>query len=193
MVASMMDAPDPQKLIGDVLRLGTVETVDLAQATCTVRVGDMVTGDIPFIASRAGAFRIWCPPSIGEQVLLICPEGDMLAALALGGIFSDAHPAPASTAILHIECNDGAIFSYDPATHALKVTLPAGGTAQLDAPGGLTITGPVTIKGPVRVEDDLRATGTITGDTDVKGGGKSLKDHKHTAVQAGGAISGPPQ
>lgn len=193
MVASMMDAPDPQKLIGDVLRLGTVETVDLAQATCTVRVGDMVTGDIPFIASRAGAFRIWCPPSIGEQVLLISPEADMLAALALGGLFSDAHPAPAAIASLHVECDDGAILAYDPAAHALKVTLPAGGTARVDAPGGLTITGPVTIKGPVRVEDDLRATGTITGDTDVKGGGKSLKDHKHTAVQAGGAISGPPQ
>lgn len=193
MVASMMDAPDPQKLIGDVLRLGTVETVDLAQATCTVRVGDMVTGDIPWIAPRAGSARIWCPPSIGEQVLLICPEGDMLAGMALGGLFFDARPAPASTDSFHAAFDDGAWIDYEPVHHTLTVNLPNGGTAAIYAPGGLTITGPVTIKGPVRVEDDLRATGTITGDTDVKGGGKSLKDHKHTAVQAGGAVSGPPQ
>ena len=45
----------------------------------------------------------------------------------------------------------------------------------------------------VTVLGDLTATGTITGATDVVGGGKSLKTHLHTGVQTGGGVSGPPQ
>lgn len=182
-----MTALDPQKLIGDTLRLGTIDTVDLAQATCRVRVGDIVTGDIPWFAARAGATRTWSPPSIGEQVLLICPEGDEEAGLALPGIFSDANPAP-STKDLHLVLfKDGALISYDPASHELVARLPAGGKLLVNAPAGVSIVGPVSIDGA------LTCTKTITADQDVIGGGKSLKDHVHTKVQAGAAVSGPPQ
>ncbi|WP_375194776.1 hypothetical protein [Sphingobium sp.] len=75
---------------------------------------------------------------------------------------------------------DGASFSYNHATHALVVTLPAGGTATVDAPGGTTWTG------------DIKLNGTLIATTDVVGGGKSLKGHKHGGVQAGGAQTGTP-
>jgi phage baseplate assembly protein V len=75
---------------------------------------------------------------------------------------------------------DGASISYNHASHALAVTLPAGGTATIDAPGGMTVNGDVTVNG------------TVTATTDVVGGGKSLKGHKHGGVQAGGAQTGTP-
>jgi phage baseplate assembly protein V len=184
---------DPHQLAGDMLRLGTIESIDLAGAHCRVRVGEIITGDIPWLAPAAGATRIWCPPSVGQQVLLVCPDGDEEAGIAIGGIWSDAHPAPAGADLFHAEFGDGAILGYDPIGHALTVTLPAGGTAQIDAPGGLTIKGPVTIDGPLSVTDKVDVTGKLTASDDVVGGGKSLKNHVHTKVQAGGAVSGPPQ
>lgn len=38
----------------------------------------------------------------------------------------------------------------------------------------------------------IHTSGTITGDADVVGGGKSLKTHIHSGVTAGGGVSGPP-
>lgn len=184
---------DPHQLAGDMLRLGTVESVDLAGAHCRVRVGEIVTGDIPWLSPAAGDTSIWCPPSVGAQVLLICPDGDEEAGIAVGGLYSDAHPAPARTTGFHARFHDGAILAYDPETHALAVTLPAGGTATVDAPGGLTINGPVTLNGPVTITDNVDVTGKVTASDDVIGGGKSVKGHFHKGVQTGGGVSGPPQ
>lgn len=184
----MNELADPRRTIGNVLQLGTVETVDLVEATCRVRVGDNLTGDIPFSTPRASSqVQIWAPPAIGEQVELRCPEGDMEAAIVGGSLFSDAVPHPSSEPLVMIAFADGTRISYDPQAHALKIQLGAGGSAELIAPGGVRIVSDVTITGT------LKATGTITSDDDVIGGGKSLKSHKHTGVQAGGAVSGAPQ
>jgi phage baseplate assembly protein V len=178
---------DPTSLIGAALRLVVIETVDLSAATCRVRDGDIVSGDIPWLTARAGATRTWSPPSIGEQCLLLCPEGDMLAAVVLPGLYSDAHPAPGSDDTILIRFADGAVIGYDPVSHVLDATLPAGGKVAIVAPGGVVITG------PLRVEGDVTIEGTATASTDVVGGGKSLKGHKHLGVTAGGGVSGLPQ
>jgi phage baseplate assembly protein V len=189
----MSDLPDPRRIIGNILRLGTIESVDLGEATCRVRVGDNVTGDIPWLAPRAGELvRIWSPPSVGEQCLLFCAEGDTEAGIAVTGLFSDAHPAPSSDPLVMIAFKDGTQLSYDPEAHALKIEIAAGGTAEMVAPGGLTITADTVITGDVQIAGSVEVSETVTASDDVIGGGKSLKSHKHTGVQAGGAQSGPP-
>ena len=102
-------------------------------------------------------------------------------------------PAPSSADIDLIRFNDGAILSYDADAHLLVAQLPAGGKVQLDAPGGVFITGPVSITGAVTITGNVDIDGKATASDDVIGGGKSLKGHKHTGVQAGGAITGTPQ
>ena len=87
---------------------------------------------------------------------------------------------------------DGATIAYNHVTHALTASLPEGGSVTIDAPGGTTVNGPVTINGPLAVNDDVMISGTATAGTDVIGGGKSLKGHKHGGVQAGSAQSGAP-
>ncbi len=193
MVAAMARYSDPEAAAGEVLRLGTIASVDLANATCTAQSGDIVTGDIPWIAQRAGNVRAWSPPSVGEQCLILAPEGDLAAALAIVGLYSDACPAPsADPNVSLIEYPDGAIIAYDHAAHALTATLPAGGTLAIDASGGVTIIGDTVIRGNATIDGDLHVTGTVTADTDVLGGGISLKSHKHGQVQAGSAQSGAP-
>ena len=60
----MADPADIQRLIGDIVREGTVESVDLDAGTCRVRIADdFVTGDIPWTSSRIGKTRVWSPPS----------------------------------------------------------------------------------------------------------------------------------
>lgn len=177
----MAQSQDHEQLTGQVIQLGTIASVDHANATCTVETGDITTGDLPWIAQRAGGVRTWSPPTVGEQCVILSPEGDIESAFVVLGLYSDACPPPSTNPdIVHLEFADGAVIAYDQAGHALTVTLPAGGTATIDAPGGTTWNGDITVNG------------TLTATTDVVGGGKSLKGHKHSGVQSGAAQTGAP-
>ena len=188
MVADMADPADIQRLVGDIVREGIVASVDLAAGTCRVQIADdLVTGDIPWLAGRLGETRSWSPPSIGEQVVVLAPEADTDRAIVIGSLSSAARSHPASDRSTLLDFADRALIGYDPEKHALTAYLPAGATVVLVANGGIHFTGDMTVDG------GIRATGKIVADDDVIGGGKSLKSHKHTAVQTGGGISGPPQ
>lgn len=180
--------------ISELIRLGTIASVDLGAATCTVRYGDPDDDDggaetppIRWLAPRAGKTRVWSPPSVGEQALLLVPDGQIAAAIALVGIWQDAFPPPGSTLAELVEYEDGARIGYDPEAHALTAILPGGATALVEAPGGLTIRADVTIEGNVTLNGGLNATDDVTAD------GISLKSHKHGGVQPGAAQTGGPQ
>lgn len=188
--------PAPQEDIpadlASLIRIGTVLSVDLAEARCVVRFGDpddpepAQTGPIRWLSPRAGLTRVWSPPSEGEQVLLVCPDGQIGAAVAIMGIVQDAFPPLGSTTAEMIEFADGARITYDPEAHALLAILPAGGTVDVTADGGITLRGDVTIEG------NLAVSQTVTAEEDVIADGISLKSHKHGQVQAGSAQSGTP-
>lgn len=158
---------DIHGLVGDLLRLGTVEQVDLALGTATVRSRDVVSPALPWMEC-AGSWRTWSPPSVGEQVLLLCPEGDIAAAVILRGLYSTAFPKLGADAHPRFDGPSG-----------LNITFTEDGIT-IAAPGDIAITGDVTI------------TGQLTASVDVIGGGKSLKGHKHGGVQAGGAQTSAP-
>jgi phage baseplate assembly protein V len=179
-VAEPVDTP---RLIGDLLREGVV--IERAGATCRVAIGDLESGPLPWLAGRAGDATIWSPPSLGEQVLVLTPEGDLARAIVLPGLYSDAQPAPANDASTMLRFADGTTIHYDPAERHLNASVP-GGSATIEA-DDIVLLGSVTIIG------DVQIGGTLTASRDVVAAGKSLKDHVHTKVQAGGAISGPPQ
>ena len=183
----MARTTDPEQISGELLQLGTVASVDHGAGTCTVDLGELVTGDLPWLAARAGAVMIWSPPSVGEQCAVLVPEGDLANGLVLLGLYSDACPPPSTDPdVVHAEMPDGAVFAYNHATHALTVALPAGGTAAIDAPGGTTWNGPVTFN------DALTVNAKVTVSDDVVAAGVSLKGHKHAGVQAGSAQTGAP-
>lgn len=189
-----------QRQLGNAIRLGTVAELDVAAARCRLDTGEVKTDFVPWFVPRAGDTIEWSVPAIGEQGVLLCPSGDTHGAVFLRGVYSDSFSAPSSAASLHlVRFPDGALIQYDHEVHALRVTLPAGGTAEITADGGITVNGPLTVNGETvinakaTVNGDVSITGTATADADVVGGGKSLKGHKHTGVAAGGATSGPPQ
>jgi phage baseplate assembly protein V len=161
--------------------VATIASVDLATGRAVVTIDDgVVSPPLRWAASRLGSTRVWSPPSVGEQVMVLCPGGEIGAGVIVGGLDSQAHPHAGNSATELVHFADGAILSYDPTSHALTFALPAGATMAVTASGGVTIDGDVTV------------TGTLTASVDVLGGGKSLKGHTHTGVQPGSGNSGPP-
>ncbi len=120
---------DPSGLI----QIGTVKSVDLAAARCIVETGDVETPPLRWIEGRMGATRIWSPPSAGEQVLLICMDGELGGGLVLRGIPSDAFAPAGNSAEELIAFADGARIAYDPEAHRLTALLPGGSTADITA------------------------------------------------------------
>ena len=181
MAASMRTPEDTETDADGLIRLGKVASVDLAAARCTVSFDDEAESPpLRWIEGAAGATRTWSPPSVGEQVVLLCPAGEIAAAVVLRGLFSTAHPAPGNTARRLIEFADGAVIAYDPESHELEAILPGGATLALVADGGIAITG------------DIILTGKLTASDDVIAAGKSLKGHVHSGVQAGASNTGAP-
>jgi phage baseplate assembly protein V len=185
---------DQQQNLSNQIRLGTVAELDLAGALCRVQTGEILTDFLPWLVPAAGKVIVWSAPSVGEQVVVLSPEGDTTSAVVLRGLYSDAFASPSSSADAHaIRFPDGAQVAYDSARHTLGVMLPSGGTAIITADGGLTINGPLTINGDVKIAGDATVSGKATASSDVIGGGISLKSHKHGGVTSGSAISGAPQ
>jgi phage baseplate assembly protein V len=179
--ATPPDSLDPATMV----RVGRIVSVDRAAATCIVSVGDpdadeIQTAAIDWLPMRAGKTIIWSPPSEGEQVLLLCPEGDIAQGVAIPGLYSDVFPAPGDGAREFIRFDDGAEFGYDTETHAADITLPEGATLTIIATGGITIEGDVTLTGKLTASDDVIASGV------------SLKMHTHGQTQPGSGQTGAP-
>jgi len=188
----------PADLAG-LIRIGTVIAVDLAAARCIVRYGDpddeepAETPPIRWLAPRAGLTRIWSPPSEGEQVLLLAPDGQVGNAIALMGIVQDTFPPLGSTTAEMIEFADGAQLTYDPEAGELRAILPAGATAEIEAPGGITLRGDVRIEGDVEIQGKASVSETLTAAEDVVADDISLKDHLHGGVSSGASKTQKPE
>ncbi len=167
-------------LIGNLLRYGTVASVDAASARVTVKVGEIETQPIRWLLGPHGATRAWSLPTVGEQVLLLAPEGDIEGAIALRGVAFQTFPPAGNGKRELIRFEDGAEIAYDPEGHKLEALLPDGATATIVAPGGITLDADVLVKG------------TLTAEIDVVADGISLKNHRHGQVQPGSGQSGKP-
>lgn len=184
---------DTEQQVGEAIQYGVVASVDHANATCTVILGGLTSGELPWVAQRAGGVRCWSPPTVGEQCVVLAPEGDLENGLVILGLYSDANPPPTNDPdVVHMAFPDGAAISYNHAAHALAVSLPVGSMATIDATTITINADDVTINANVAVDGDVTISGTATASEDVIGGGKSLKDHRHGGVQSGGAQTGAP-
>jgi phage baseplate assembly protein V len=157
----------------NVLLIGIIAAVDHDAARCRVQTGGNLTGWLPWITLRAGTTRTWCPPTVGEQVIIFSPSGEPAGGFVLGGIYSERVEAPSADSAAHVvEYPDGARIAYNHATGAMSITGIQSLT--IDCPQ-ITITGAIT-----------QAGGNLTSN------GIVLHTHKHTGVQAGGSQTGTP-
>lgn len=191
-----MDIVELSQRLENLIRFGTVIAVDHAARRCRVKSGNIETQWIKFNAGRAGNTRTWNPPTIGEQVTILSPSGELANGIAVPSIYSDAHDAPSNSPDLHIvEYPDGAVISYNHQTHALTATGIA--TANIQASTSITLDTPiVNITGKLDVTDLVTyhngmngsggtggTTVNITGDIVVDG--ISFLGHRHPEHDGG--------
>ncbi|MCP3908252.1 MAG: phage baseplate assembly protein V [Lentisphaerae bacterium] len=171
-----------QRNMANLVRIGTIAEADYVNAKVRVQIGELLTGWLDFISFRAALVKVWCPPEIGEQVLVVSPGGDLAQGVVMPALYQQTFPPTAATStITKLTFADGAKLEYDSAAHHLQAILPGGGTTTLIADGGITITGDITV------------TGKIVSTGDQIAGGISQINHVHGGVKAGGSTTAKPQ
>ncbi len=195
-----MDAATAEitRQIQNLIRLGTIADIDHGAKRVRVNTGELKTGWLPWIVGRAGETRTWNPPTIGEQVAIFSPGGDLAAGIVMPALYSDDYDNPSSSANKHkTEYPDGAVIEYDHSAHTLIATLPEGSSATItadlvtsDAPETVC-TGNLTVHGDMNILGVSHASGTITCDEDVIASGISFVTHTHP--ESIGDQTGAPQ
>lgn len=170
--ALTLDAADWGR--GAAVRLGAVTAFDPGRCRVRVRLAgasdddQVVTGWLPWATWAAGHLRVWSPPAVGEQCLVLAPSGDLAQAVAVPAVFEQrgAYPAP-SDQVAHtlIQWDDGGYIRYERDTHRMVLHAPC----------------------IVRIEGDLLVTG------DVYAGDVSLRGHIHGGVRRGTATTDGPE
>lgn len=78
-------------------RFGTVTSVnvDKALARVVLQPEGVLSGWLPILSSWTGSgWGMFCPPSLGDQVLVVAQEGLAEHGVIIGGAFSDSHKPP---------------------------------------------------------------------------------------------------
>lgn len=187
------------RLLENIIRIGVIFAVDEKRWLVRVKSGELETNWLRWNTTRAGAFSIWVPPSVGEQVWMGCIGGNPETAVIIGSLYSSDHPSPGnSLKEIVLTAPDGARFSYDAQAGALEAQGMK--TAHIKASVGVTLETPV-----VECTSLLKARtfqlmegGTMTGDITHSGGalssnGVTLHAHVHGGVQGGNSDTGGPK
>lgn len=186
-----MDAAELIRLLENVIRTGVVTEIDEDAWRVRVSSGELDTTWLRWNAQRAGAFNIWVPPSIGEQVWLVCIGGNPETAIIGGSLYSNDHPAPGSSSNeMVITAPDGATFRYDAGAGELEAKgiktaiISAAVKITLDAPV-VTCTEMLETK-RFTVSEGGEMHGNITHtDGAFTSNGVQIDDHAHGAVEHG--------
>lgn len=114
-----------ERRLQSLINRGIVTDVDYAAARCRVQIDGLETDWLKFASTRIGKVKIWNPPCVGEQVLVISETGELSTGLVTTSFDYDDQPMPSTSVdTFEIHCDDGASFVYNHATHNLGVTLP---------------------------------------------------------------------
>lgn len=188
-----MGIVEPLRLLENIARTGTVTEIDEKNWRVRVQSGGLETTWLRWTAQRAGAFKVWVPPSIGEQVWFLCLGGNTDVAFIGGSLYSDDNPAPGvSRNEMIVTAPDGAMFCYDAEAGALQVkgiksaVVEASVKITLDTPE-VECTNLLTTKS-LNVTEGGEMRGDITHtDGALTSNGVQVDDHDHGAVERGGS------
>lgn len=181
------------RLLENIVRTGMVTEIDEDKWRVRVQSGGLETTWLRWNAQRAGAFKVWVPPSIGEQVWFLCLGGNTDVTFIGGSLYSADNPAPgASRNEMMVTAPDGATFRYDAEAGALQVKGIT--SAVVEASVKITLDTPEVECTNLLTTRNLNVTegGEMRGDITHTDGaftsnGVQVDDHSHGAVERGGS------
>lgn len=177
------------RLLKNIVRVGTVKEVDLSGSIPLGKVEfeqGVVSNWLAMSNRRAGDNGSWDPFGMHEQVVVLCPAGDVGSGIIIAAINQSSYPSLESSAekkSYHFE--DGALIEYDRSQHHLKAVLPDGGTVEIVAPNGLTIVGDIVHTGNLASSGNIRADGDVSDGVRSMAGDRNIyNDHTHIETKS---------
>jgi|TARA_R110002012_G_scaffold321621_2_gene550180 phage baseplate assembly protein V len=180
------------RLIQNLLRLGAIAEVDHGVPNerlpaVRVRSGELLTGWLPWAGGRAGTTRDWNPPTVGEQVMILSPGGDLANGVAMPSLFQlSAQPPTNDPGKIARQFPDGGLFEYDHENQVVRINLP--GRLEIAAPGGTQWVGNINHQGDMQRE----GSDTQTGGTKTHNGKNVGSTHNHGGISRGGSNTDGP-
>jgi len=122
---------------------GTVHAVDPAKGLVRLNLGDATGGGpalSPWVryAQTGGALKVHAPPTVGQQMTVMAPAGDMSQGIAMSLGWSDANPSPSGA-------GDQNVLTFGAVTVTMTgsaLTIEVGGSSIEITAGGIQMTAP---------------------------------------------------
>lgn len=201
------------RLLANLVKYGRIKSVDAAEGVATVDFDGEIVPGLTWAKPSAGKTRKWWVPSVGEQVCVMSPSGDLAQGTIAFSMEQDEFPNAGDSADYERTIyDDGTVIEYNTASNTLTIDTSASSgtviikcnTATVEAAASVTIDSPeTTCTGNLTVAKSLSVgsaggTATMQGDVNFNGGtvkhnGKNIGDtHQHSGVQPGGSNTGAP-
>lgn len=127
--ADQMGIADLHRRLHSMVRVGTIAEIDAQRGRARVTIGGIKTDWLKWHAQRAGDDQDWNPPSVKEQVTLLCPSGRMENAVVLTGLYSKSDDSPDNdVSHRHYRAVDGSQVFHDTKNKIRQMSLPSGGS-----------------------------------------------------------------
>ncbi len=143
-MGAMNNVAELLRLLHNLIRTGTVAEVDHGEPgerppRVRVQSGELLTTWLLWAVGRAGTTRDWNPPTVGEQVIVFSPGGDLAGGIVMPAMYQLEHPAPSNDpALIGRWYPDGTRVEYDHENSRLLIHCV--GDIHLEVEGNLTAT-----------------------------------------------------
>lgn len=109
-----MDIVELSRRLENLIRFGTIHSVDHPARRCRVQSGELVTQWLRWFEYRAGETTTWNPPTVGEQCVVFSPSGEPGAGMVFYGAPSDVIDTPSHSPDEHVtRYPDGTTHLYN--------------------------------------------------------------------------------
>lgn len=159
-------AAETERRLANAVRYAKITAVDPGAGRARVTFGgETESAWLPFAAGRAGSARIWAPPSVGEQVIVVCPGGDTAQGVIAGSLASESFPAPSGDGEA-VAMQLGAVTITVSADGAV---IAVGGVSFAISAGGVAITGGTITHNGLNIGDTHTHGGVALGASNTQG------------------------
>ena len=114
-----------QRQFNNFIRFGYIEDendINYAKQSVRVKIAPSCkTGWLKFTSDKAGKVLEWNPPEVGENVIIICPYGEIPQGIVIKSFFSKPFPIPEASAKPSLKVGDKIKVTYD--QESGKITL----------------------------------------------------------------------
>ncbi|ROS05711.1 phage baseplate assembly protein V [Sinobacterium caligoides] len=135
---------DIQRRLSRMVRVGTISGLAPQRRYKVDFGGGVVSHPLRQVVGKEGGTRVSMPLEVGEQVVVVAPNGDTSAAFILGSIYKAATLPTIPDTATGVEFSDGSKVFYD----------IEGNTLTIDAPM-VKITGNLNVVGGIHSDADV--------------------------------------